>query len=142
MSNVTPEELQNMDVLQRLNACRDQLTRAQKQVADYFMEDMMGAAFSTVDKTAHAVGVSTTTVVRLANTLGYSGYAELQGALKKYLTTMAAPIHMFSTVPHTDEEQGERDDFSYVADVEIQNLRDTCAALRVRCRQCRTWWSD
>ena len=129
MPIVTPEELQNMDVLQRLNACRDQLTRAQKQVADYFMENMMEAAFSTVDKAAHAVGVSTTTVVRLANTMGYSGYAELQAALKKYLTTMSAPISMFSTVPHVEAEQGERDDFTYIADVEIQNLRDTCAAL-------------
>ena len=36
---------------------------------------------------------------------------------------------MASGGTHTDAEQGERDDFSYIADVEIQNLRDTCAAL-------------
>ena len=129
MPQFTQEELRNMDVMQRLNACRDELTRAQKQVADYFMENMKEAAFSTVDKAAHTVGVSTTTVVRLANALGYSGYAELQGALKKYLTTMAAPIHMFSTAPHLEAEQEELDDYSYIAEVEIRNIRDTCAAL-------------
>ena len=131
MSGITMEQLQAMDVLQRLSICSDQLTKAQRTVADYLAENMMEAAFSTVDGIAHTTGVSTTTVVRLAITLGYSGYAEMQNALKKYLTTMSAPIHMFSTISHVEGEQEELDGFNYMMEVEIQNLRDTCAALSV-----------
>lgn len=129
MTVIPTSELQSLDVLQRLSYCSAQLTRAQKAVADYLTEHMMEAAFSTVDKIAHTAGVSTTTVVRLALTLGYSGYAELQGALKKYLTTMSSPLHMFSTVSHDEEAAEDQDSFSYMMEVEIQNLRETCAAL-------------
>ncbi len=129
MSVITTDQTKSMDVLQRLSYYSAQLTKAQKTVSDYLTENMMEAAFSTVDKIAHTTGVSTTTVVRLALTLGYSGYAELQGALKKYLTTMSSPLHMFSTVSHTEEDTEEQDSFSYMMEVEIQNLRETCAAL-------------
>lgn len=129
MTVIPTSELQSLDVLQRLSYCSAQLTRAQKAVADYLTEHMMEAAFSTVDKIAHTTGVSTTTVVRLALTLGYSGYAELQGALKKYLTTMSSPLHMFSTVSHDEEAAEDQDSFSYMMEVEVQNLRETCAAL-------------
>lgn len=126
---LTPAELQNMDVLQRLYACTDNLTKAQKLAATYFQEHTMEAAFSTVDKTAHTIGVSTTTVVRLAITLGYSGYAELQGALKDYLTTATAPIHMFSSVMQSEGASAQSGDFESQLELEIQNLRKTCMAL-------------
>lgn len=129
MSVLSANQTQSLDVLQRLGYYGAQLTRAQKTVADYLTDHMMEAAFSTVDKIAHTTGVSTTTVVRLALTLGYSGYAELQGALKKYLTTMSSPLHMFSTVSHAEGEEEDQDSFSYMMEVEIQNLRETCAAL-------------
>ena len=130
MSLISPDQFQSLDVLQRLTYYGTQLTKAQKTVADYLTDHMMEAAFSTVDKIAHTTGVSTTTVVRLALTLGYSGYAELQGALKKYLTTMSSPLHMFSsTVSNPADGEEDQDSFSYMMEVEIQNLRETCAAL-------------
>lgn len=129
MFPLTNEELQTMDVLQRLHTCMDQLTKAQKIVANYFQEHTMEAAFSTVDKTAHHCGVSTTTVVRLAIALGYSGYAELQGALKEYLTTASAPIHMFSSVIQSESALEQSSDFEAQLELEIQNLRNTCSAL-------------
>ena len=125
MSLISPDQFQSLDVLQRLTYYGTQLTKAQKTVADYMTEHMMEAAFSTVDKIAHTTGVSTTTVVRLALTLGYSGYAELQGALKKYLTTMSSPLHMFSsTVSNPADDEEDQDSFTYMMEVEIQNLRE------------------
>lgn len=123
------EQLQSMDVLQRLSVSSGQLTKSQKAVADYYSEHMMEAAFSTIDKIAHATNVSTTTVVRLALALGYSGYAEFQSALKKYLTTMTAPIHMFSTTSQAEDIQSGEDSFTYMMELEFKNLRETCAAL-------------
>lgn len=129
MPLLTNDQLQTLDVLQRLHTCMDQLTKSQRVVADYFQEHTIEAAFSTVDKTAHHCGVSTTTVVRLANALGYSGYAELQGALKEYLTSASAPVNMFSSVIQTQSALEEGGDIEAMLELEIQNLRNTCAAL-------------
>lgn len=129
MAAMTIEQLQSLDVLQRLSICGPQLTRAQRTVAEYLNDHMMEAAFSTVDKIAHTTNVSTTTVVRLALTMGYSGYAEMQDALKKYLTTMSAPIHMFSSTAKGEGAQGGQDRFTSMMELEIQNLQETCAAL-------------
>ena len=120
-------KLSSMDMIQRVNAQMDNLTKAQKRVANYFLENTMEAAFSTVDKVAHTVGVSTTTVVRLALTLGYSGYAEMQGDLKKYLTTMTAPIHMFSSAQMGNTN--EQADYLSIMEIERQNLLETAAAI-------------
>ena len=122
------EHYAKTDILARLSLHASELTKSQRLVADYMTNNMMEAAFSTVEKTAHTVGVSTTTVVRLALTLGYSGYAELQGSLKKYLTTMSAPIHMFSTVSQSEEGES-REDYVQMMELEVRNLQTTCAML-------------
>ena len=117
------------DVMQRISMNMDKLTKSQQRVADYIQNHTMEAAFSTVDRTAHAVDVSTTTVVRLALSLGYSGYAEMQSALKDYMTVMSSPIHMFSIVTRSEEDAGRAADYTSLMELEIQNIQETCSAI-------------
>jgi len=54
------------------------LTHSQRTVADYVLENMDAMAFATLDDAAMKIGVSTTTVIRFARSLGYSGYSDMQ----------------------------------------------------------------
>ncbi|RGX54604.1 MULTISPECIES: MurR/RpiR family transcriptional regulator [Anaerotruncus] len=56
----------------------DTLTHSQKAVAHYAMEHMDMIAFNTLDDIATKIGVSTTTIIRFARELGYSGYSDMQ----------------------------------------------------------------
>ena len=53
-------------------------TPSQRNVADYFLKNYDSCAFLTLDDIALRIGVSTTTVIRFARTMGYRGYSELQ----------------------------------------------------------------
>lgn len=84
------------DILQEMERQISSMTSAQRKVAEYILQDSMEAAFSTIDKIAHSTGVSTTSVIRLANSLGYTTFSEFQKALKDYMRTHSAPINKLS----------------------------------------------
>ncbi len=68
------------------------MSKGQKLIGKYIMENYDKVAFMTAGKVAEAVGVSESTVVRFAGAIGYSGYPKLQDALqeltKNKLTTV------------------------------------------------------
>lgn len=67
------------------------LTASQRKVADYIIKNPMEVAFLTVDQLAGLVGTSTTTIMRLAFNLNYTGYTEFQKELQELLRNQAAP---------------------------------------------------
>ena len=76
----------------RVRARLPGLSGGHRQVAEYVLKNSEKAAFMTAAALSQVVGVSESTVVRLATALGYSGYPELQRALqeviKQRLTTV------------------------------------------------------
>lgn len=54
------------------------LTHSQKTVADFVLQHLDVMAFTTLDDVAMKIGVSTTTIIRFARMLGYSGYSDMQ----------------------------------------------------------------
>lgn len=68
-----------------------ELTDTQKKVADYIIKNPMDVAFYTIDQLAGIVSTSTTTIMRLTFSLGYSGYSEFQKGLQEILRSKAAP---------------------------------------------------
>lgn len=113
------------EVMFKLEMQYDNLTKSQRRVAEYIMQNPMQAAFSTIDKIAHANDVSTTTVVRLTSSLGYSGFAEFQNELKEYLCTKSAPINKFSMSNMQEHENEKDNDLLEIMQTEIDNIRKT-----------------
>src|SRR6478752_5914895 len=68
-----------------------QLTETQRRVADYILKNPVDVAFLTVDQLALTVKTSTTTIMRLTFSLGYSGYAESQ------FNNIQSTVEMIST---------------------------------------------
>jgi DNA-binding MurR/RpiR family transcriptional regulator len=118
---------QNIPIFTKIDQKLPLLTNSQKKVADYIIKNPMQAAFSTIDEIAKFVKTSTTTVVRLAITLDYSGYAELQKNLQEYLKTRASPSTRLELSIHSG---GNRSNIiSTVVKQQLENVNNTYANL-------------
>lgn len=75
----------------------DLLTMSQRKVADYILKNPTEVAFLTIDQLSRLVKTSTTTIVRLTVTLGYSGYAMFQKDLQELLRNRVTPPQRLAT---------------------------------------------
>lgn len=72
------------------------LSKGQKLIAEYIMDNYDKAAFMTAATLGETVGVSESTVVRFANTLGYDGYRELQKELQELIKNKLTTVQRIS----------------------------------------------
>ncbi len=71
----------------------DQLTRSERQLADIILKNYPVSGLGTITTLATAAEVSTPTVARMVQKLGYSGFPEFQAALRDELNEkISGPI--------------------------------------------------
>jgi hypothetical protein len=75
---VTAEET----VSAKITAAFPRLSRRQKQVARFAIDNEYCATFASAAEVGQKAGVSITTVVRFCQALGYEGYPHLQAAVR------------------------------------------------------------
>ncbi len=71
------------ELLNRINNRYSSMSKGQKLLATYITDNYDKAVFLTAAKMGEVVGVSESTVVRFATSLGYKGYPEFQKALEE-----------------------------------------------------------
>ncbi|MDO4473184.1 MAG: MurR/RpiR family transcriptional regulator [Eubacteriales bacterium] len=96
----------NNELLQKIDEKYPRLSKGQKKLANYIRKDYDKAAFLTAAKMGEDVGVSESTVVRFAMTLGYKGYPEFQKALEELVRTKLNSIQRME-VTYGRISQGE-----------------------------------
>lgn len=96
----------NNELLQKIDEKYPRLSKGQKKLADYIRQEYDKAAFLTAAKMGDVVGVSESTVVRFAMTLGYKGYPEFQKALEELVRTKLNSIQRME-VTYGRISQGE-----------------------------------
>ncbi|MBL4751170.1 MAG: MurR/RpiR family transcriptional regulator [Amylibacter sp.] len=80
-------------ISERLQAKSDALTRAERQLADAIMENYPVSGLGSITSVAHKAGVSTPTVARLVQKLGFKGFPGFQKQLRKELEAkISGPI--------------------------------------------------
>lgn len=85
-------------IADRLQARFDTLTRAERQLADAMLENYPVSALGTITTVAHNAGVSTPTVARMVQKLGFQGFPEFQAELRKELKArISSPITKHDT---------------------------------------------
>ncbi len=103
------------------------MSKGQKLLANYTMENYPKVAFMTASKLGETVGVSESTVVRFANALGFSGYPkfqdDLQELIKTKLTTVER-VEMANRDYSTDSKILEN-----VLKADIDNIKETLDTL-------------
>ena len=80
------------DLINQIKREFSQLSKGQKLIAEYIISNYDKAAFMTASKIGQTVGVSESTVVRFANTLGFEGYPQLQRALQEIIKTKLTTV--------------------------------------------------
>lgn len=71
------------DLVKNINDKYNSLSKGQKLLANYILNNYDKAVYLTAAKMGKIVGVSESTVVRFATILGYDGYPKLQRALEE-----------------------------------------------------------
>jgi DNA-binding MurR/RpiR family transcriptional regulator len=111
------------EVADRIAQHRDQLSPAERQVAEVVLRYPECVAFGTVARVAERAGTSGASVVRLSTRLGYPGYSGLQAAVQGAFGQQLRPA--------VERIRGERgsDVVSRTLQAELGNVERTLSAV-------------
>lgn len=98
------------------------LSKGQKLIAQYILNNYDKVAFMTACKLGETVGVSESTVVRFANALGYSGYPKLQAALQELIKNKLTTVQR---VEMANDYSDEHTILNKILKGDIDNIRET-----------------
>jgi DNA-binding MurR/RpiR family transcriptional regulator len=99
------------------------LTNSQRIVASYITDNIDNVAFRTLDELAALIGVSTTTVIRFARTLGYEGYGDMQKSIQEEIREK---VSLPERLTNTSNKKFSPDDLLHATfNKDIINLQNT-----------------
>lgn len=111
-----------VDLIKVIQNNFNHLSKGQKLIAEFIMNNYDRAAFMTAATLGETVGVSESTVVRFANTLGYDGYRELQKELQELIKNKLTTVQRISlSKDFTDYE----DALKLVVKKDMDNIEKT-----------------
>jgi DNA-binding MurR/RpiR family transcriptional regulator len=110
-------------IAERLRGAFDTLTRAERQLADSLLKAYPVSGLASITQVAQSAGVSTPTVVRMVQKLGFAGFPAFQSALRSELEArISDPISKRDTWAETVPEAHILNRFT---DAVIGNIRQT-----------------
>jgi DNA-binding MurR/RpiR family transcriptional regulator len=115
-----------MPAIKQIFAKTDSLNGAQKRLGHYLQNDSSALLVSNVRDLAQAVGVSKSTVVRFAKSLGYKGFPEFKREIQK---EMRGKLRAAARMEETFAELGDDENiFAKLIKRDIQLLQETLQA--------------
>lgn len=113
----------NIDLISSIKDKFHHLSKGQKLIADYIISNYDKAAFMTAFKIGEIVGVSESTVVRFANTIGYDGYPSLQNELQELIKSKLTTVQRLSM---SQEDYSTKDiGVKKILKTDMENIKDT-----------------
>lgn len=112
----------NSDFMSILQAASVSFSKGQRRIAQYIMEEYDKAAFMTAAKLGAAVGVSESTVVRFAVSLGFDGYPSMQKAMQEMVLNRLTSVQRLEVA---SDRMGDQDIVSMVLQSDMEKLRRT-----------------
>jgi len=108
--------------LQAIEASVEELSKAQKKIAEYILANYEKAAFMTAIRLARFAEVSESTVVRFAMELGYDGYPEMRRALQD---SMRSKLTSVQRIKVANDRLSSHDILTQVLSSDIEQIRQT-----------------
>lgn len=99
------------------------LTESQKTIANYIVENPQKLALSSVRELEKELKISKSTIVRLAQVLGYDGFSQLKSEFLKILRHNFGPIPRYKTFLSSSHEK--MDFVRLIADETVNNIHNT-----------------
>ncbi len=110
------------DLLQKIQSAMPEFSKGQRAIAAYVTENCEKAAFLTASRLGEAVGVSESTVVRFAVSLGFEGYPEFQAALQELIRIRLTSVQRMEV---SNDRLGSGDVLGNVLQSDIARIRST-----------------
>ncbi|MFZ5516076.1 MAG: MurR/RpiR family transcriptional regulator [Candidatus Zhuqueibacterota bacterium] len=111
------------DVKERIKNKISRLTESQKIIANYIVENPRKFALSSIRELETELNTSKSTVVRLAQNLGYAGYQELKSAFLQSIRSELDPIHRYKSL--LSEQSSAPNYLELIAEETMNNIGDT-----------------
>ncbi len=111
-----------VDLIENIKEKFTSLSKGQKLIAEFIMDNYDKAAFMTAASIGETVGVSESTVVRFAITLGYEGYKELRKELHELIKTKLTTVQRLSM---TEDYSSKESALQKVMEKDIENIQKT-----------------
>ena len=113
-----------MDVLKAINEAIPKLSKGQKVVAFYILENWQAVAYKSARTLAEELDVSQSTILRTADQLGFNGFPALQEALQGVISEKVSILSRLDLA--TEEGQGAvADEVTKVFRLHEANLQQT-----------------
>ena len=119
-------ELMENDILSALQDSAMSFSKGQRRIAQYILDEYDKAAFMTAAKLGKTVGVSESTVVRFAVSLGFDGYPSMQKAMQEMVLTRLTSVQRLEAA---SDRIGDQDIVSMVLQSDAEKLRRTAETL-------------
>jgi len=110
------------DLIRKIQKEFNKLTKGQKLIAEFIINDYDKAAFMTALALGETVGVSESTVVRFAHSLGYDGYKDLQKQLQELVKNKLTTVQRLSMVSKYSNKEGI---LKKVMEKDMENIHKT-----------------
>lgn len=110
------------DLIRKIQKEFNKLTKGQKLIAEFVINDYDKAAFMTALALGETVGVSESTVVRFAHSLGYDGYKDLQKQLQELVKNKLTTVQRLSMVSKYSNKEGI---LKKVMEKDMENIHKT-----------------
>lgn len=110
------------NVMDKILGARNLRSKGYKAIAEYITENTKQAAFMTAGAIAKEIGVSESTVVRFASSLGYSGYPEFHKALGQWVQEQMNDTGVSATMV---SKTSESELIQKVLTSDMQKINDT-----------------
>ncbi len=118
------------DIMMKLAQQLPDVTKSQKRVINFILENPVRAAMATINQLSAESGVSTATIVRTTTALGYNSYSDFQRKLQSHLMLYAVPTRRIETL---SEGKSNTTETAYTINTilqqQIDNLVKTSAQL-------------
>lgn len=110
------------DIMTMLQENMTSFSKGQRRIAQYILDEYDKAAFMTAAKLGEKVGVSESTVVRFAVSVGFDGYPNMQKAMQEMVLNRLTSVQRLEVA---SDRIGDRDIVSMVLQSDAEKLRRT-----------------
>lgn len=115
-----------MDVLKAINQAIPGLSKGQKVVAYYILENWQAVAYKSARTLAEELSVSQSTILRTADQLGFNGFPALQEALQGVISEKVSILSRLDLATTDEKKQGSAtDEIAKVLRLHEANLQKT-----------------
>lgn len=110
------------DIISLMKQRQPKMSKSHKAIAAYIMDNYEQAVFMTAAQLGKTVGISESTVVRFAASLGYDGYPEFQKALEDWVKNRLTGVQR---VEIKYEGSSQSDIVTSVLSADMEKIADT-----------------